>query len=227
MYELQVYTDGGSRGNPGPSAWAYVIVYNNAIVRQDHQFYGASKPNNETEYKAMERALAHCLDLTSGNPNPYTQIIVKSDSQFVLNSMFAGWKVKAPNLVGLHAQVQVYMQELKRRGIRLDFEWVRGHNGDVHNEICDHLVNVSLDNWEMDERAKDQGLIPASIHLEQVKQSLDHSQLRTQLLDLLDYASRGASRKDYEPLLGQILDQYTINPNLNNNNPKENDHEAA
>ena len=83
-----IYTDGASRGNPGPSASAYVITDQNGTVLDKGAQYLGVRTNNSAEYSAVEmglaRATAHCTH----------KAIVRSDSQLVVSQLNHRYRIK-------------------------------------------------------------------------------------------------------------------------------------
>nr|KEP23061.1 hypothetical protein DA06_12755 [Georgenia sp. SUBG003] len=129
-------TDGSALGNPGPTGWAWV-----------DQGTGESGSgglphgtNNIGELLALREALRHV------GPGP--NLLIRADSQYVINiatKWAKGWKRrgwrkgdgKVPENLELIKEIDALLEA--RRG-RTDFEWVRGHTGDEHNERADELA---------------------------------------------------------------------------------------
>ena len=98
--EAKLYTDGGSRGNPGKSACAFVICkMDGTVVEKSGQYIGVAT-NNQAEYTGFLRGLERCTDLG------INKIVLMSDSQLVVNQMNGKYKVKNQELAPLHQQVR-------------------------------------------------------------------------------------------------------------------------
>lgn len=130
---VSVYTDGGSRGNPGPSAIGIVFVDSEGKVFMERKEYIGSGTNNRAEYKAiikaMELALKHNLK----------DVVFHTDSKLIQGQMSGGWKVKEPKLKILHASAK----ELERK-----FRSAVYRHAPRENEfilLADRLVNEALD----------------------------------------------------------------------------------
>lgn len=95
--ELIVYTDGGSRGCPGPAGIGVVIA--SAIHRAEMYEFVGQETNNYAEYAALIRAMqyAHKFGATS--------LRVFSDSQLMVRQVNGDYSVKAPELQRLHTKV--------------------------------------------------------------------------------------------------------------------------
>jgi ribonuclease HI len=125
---INVYTDGGSRGNPGISGYGLVIY-------QEGKFLGI-KTNNEAEYSGILAA----LDWIKKNQNMYqiTQVNFFADSQLMIRQLQGIYKVKAPTLLPLYAQVQQLLTQInlptKYTDVRREF-----------NKLADELANQAMD----------------------------------------------------------------------------------
>lgn len=137
MKQVIAYCDGGSRGNPGPSACAFAVYEGDVILHKEARYLGTDKTNNYAEYqgliKLQEFLLAHALP----------RVLIFCDSQLIVNQTNGNWKINEENLKPLCA----YAQGLKVR-IQSTLQYCKGHDGIVGNELCDQLVNECLDTYE-------------------------------------------------------------------------------
>ena len=100
LEEAKLYTDGGSRGNPGKSACAFVICkVDGTVVEKSGQYIGVAT-NNQAEYTGFLRGLERARDLG------INKVILMSDSELVVNQMNGKYKVKNQELAPLHQQVR-------------------------------------------------------------------------------------------------------------------------
>jgi ribonuclease HI len=95
MEAVTVYTDGASRGNPGPSASGYIIVANGKIIA-DASEQNPDTTNNVAEYTAMIKALEWCSKNIEECKNVSLSVI--SDSQLVVRQMNKIYKVKSAEI---------------------------------------------------------------------------------------------------------------------------------
>ncbi len=134
MTSLRIYTDGGARGNPGPSACAFVVLndQNKSIFQQG--FYLGISTNNQAEYTAVLKAiewLEHCSLLI-------THYSFYLDSLLVVKQMRGEYKIKDPKLKILHDKIKLKIVNCK---LKIDFVHIpRGQN-----YAADALVNQTLD----------------------------------------------------------------------------------
>ncbi len=139
--EITVYTDGASRGNPGPGGWAAVILAGEQVM----EIAGNEKraTNNQMELVAVLNVLSDKGALSAKEP-----LTVYSDSAYVvngLNSWVYGW---AKNNWITSTKTKVENREiwesllalLKRYGDRSAIKKISGHSGELYNERCDELA---------------------------------------------------------------------------------------
>ena len=135
--EINIYTDGGSRGNPGISGYGLVIYEDNQkILYQESRFLGI-KTNNEAEYSGIIAA----LEWIKNNQSAYqiTQLNFFADSQLMIRQFQGAYKVKAPTLLPLFSRAQ---QLLLQINLPVKFTDVRRE----FNEFADTLANQAMDN---------------------------------------------------------------------------------
>jgi len=122
--EYLVYADGSCLGNPGPGGWGVVVRDPKGNVTELNG-YAPSTTNNRMELMAAIEGL-RATELGS-------DVILRSDSQYVVKSMTLNWKRNANQ--DLWAMLDA---ETKSRRVR--FEWVRGHATDPINNRADELA---------------------------------------------------------------------------------------
>lgn len=133
--KLVINTDGGSRGNPGISAYSFVIKDSRGIIfHQEAKAFGIST-NNIAEYTAVWKALSYVLEfLNKAIPH---NILIITDSQLIAEQLSGRYKVKSPNL-------KLIFQDIK--SIEKKIGVVRYKNVPrEENFIADKLVNQALD----------------------------------------------------------------------------------
>lgn len=103
--KLKVYTDGASRGNPGPASAAFVIAKEDgSVLREKAEFLGKTT-NNRAEYKAVIKALETANEYTDGSLQVY------SDSKLLVKQLQGEWKVKSNNIRPLFNEVKELTEE--------------------------------------------------------------------------------------------------------------------
>lgn len=124
---MKVYTDAGSRGNPGKAACAFIVVKDKKIIREESKFLGIAT-NNEAEYNAIILA----LESVTGD------LDIVSDSELVIKQITGNYKITKPHLRELYEKVISLTQ-----GRNIKFS-----NAKRENEFISHadlLVNKELD----------------------------------------------------------------------------------
>jgi ribonuclease HI len=130
-----VYADGACLGNPGPGGWGAVVAEPASEYRELSGGPYPASTNNKMEITAAIEGL-RAID-------PGAEVIVRSDSSYVVNTMMLGWKRKAN---------EEFWRELDREvaARKVRFEWVRGHAGDKHNERADKLATAAAKGLSLD-----------------------------------------------------------------------------
>jgi ribonuclease HI len=95
-----IFTDGGSRGNPGPSGAGGIIKHpDGTIIATVSEFLG-HQTNNYAEYKALYLTL--CESIKQGILN----VEVYMDSKLIVEQILGRWQVKTPSILPLHLEVK-------------------------------------------------------------------------------------------------------------------------
>jgi len=131
--KLRIYSDGGSRGNPGPSAIAFMIVDDKGKILKRHSKYLGICTNNQAEYEALIEA----LEFAAGQQAK--EVVCFLDSELVTKHLTGEYKVKDPKLKTLWLK----MQEIKQNFATISF--VRVPRTQCHVQEVDRLVNETLD----------------------------------------------------------------------------------
>ena len=129
--KVKVFADGGSRGNPGPSASGFVMLDKEDNVLIDKGVYLGVTTNNQAEYTALKLALEECLK------NNVQEVEVYMDSLLVVNQMRGVFKVRNRDLWPIHSAII----ELTRQFRKVSFN----HVPRELNKLADAAVNRALD----------------------------------------------------------------------------------
>jgi ribonuclease HI len=129
--KARLSTDGGSRGNPGPAAYAYVLEAEDGTVLAAHGETIGVATNNVAEYRALVEGLRKAAELHVG------ELEVVADSELVVHQMRGEWKIKKDTLRALWEEAS----DLAARIGKVRYTAVRRE----HNELADRLVNEALD----------------------------------------------------------------------------------
>lgn len=136
---LNVYTDGGARGNPGPAAiGVYITDENDKKIGSFGKKIGVAT-NNVAEYTAVIEALKWIVNRIESEEKTYKQINFFLDSELVVSQLNGIFKIKNLRLRELFFEVRQQLAEIKST---LRFS----HIPREKNKNADKLVNMALDN---------------------------------------------------------------------------------
>lgn len=137
--ELTMYTDGASRGNPGPGGYGTIL------------FWGGHKKELSQGYKRTTNNRMELMAVIAGLralKKEGLRITIYSDSQYVVKAWEQGWLKNwiATNFKGGKKNKDLWLQfyELAKKNT-VRFVWVRGHADNVYNNRCDELATMAAD----------------------------------------------------------------------------------
>lgn len=130
-HHLQIYSDGGSRNNPGLAAFAYLIYGESGeVLEQRGDFLGIAT-NNFAEYKGLLAALEASLKYQP------TEIACFLDSELIVKQLNGEYRVKDENLKKIYFEIKDILQKLGKVSFK--------HIPREKNKIADKMVNRTLD----------------------------------------------------------------------------------
>ena len=129
--KAKLFTDGGSRGNPGPAAYGFVIEAEDGHVLAAEGEAIGTATNNVAEYSGLVAGLERAAELG------IREVEVVSDSELLVKQMQGEYRVKNEALKELWEEAT----DLESRFSRIRYTAVRR----AHNELADRLVNEALD----------------------------------------------------------------------------------
>ena len=135
---LQINTDGGSRGNPGPSAIGVAATSDNTEIFTISKYIGVTT-NNVSEYTAVIEALNYLAQ----NKISAKNIKFILDSELIVKQINGIYKIKQPHLLELNTKIKTSINNLllSKQIEYITFEHVLREN----NKEADRLVNIALD----------------------------------------------------------------------------------
>lgn len=130
---LTIYTDGASRGNPGPASYGFTIQDEKGRILHKEGRYIGETTNNVAEYTGVLEALKHTL-----SEYPHLESVeLYADSKLVAEQLSGRYKIKSPHLKPLIEQIQRLAMELG--GVTYS------HVPRSKNFLADKLANIALD----------------------------------------------------------------------------------
>lgn len=131
LKSVVMYTDGASRGNPGPSSVGVVFVNLKGDEIDTISEVIGTRTNNFAEYTAVIMGLKKALK------NKVTQIHVKSDSEFLIKQLKGEYRVKSETILPLFEEARMLLKKFK--AVKLE------HIRREFNKKADMLANEALD----------------------------------------------------------------------------------
>lgn len=136
MKKIIIYTDGGSRGNPGLAAIGAVFCNEKGDVIKEYSEQIGQATNNEAEYQAVIFALKKFKALFGNKLASQSEIEIRSDSELLVKQLNGEYKILEPTIQSLFLQVW---------NLRLDFKKVKFKLiPREKNKKADSLVNTEL-----------------------------------------------------------------------------------
>lgn len=138
MKQITIYTDGGSRGNPGKAAIGVVFCNEKGeIIKKIGEYLGDNLTNNEAEYQAVIFALKKFKALFGKAIAKVSQVEVRSDSELLVNQMEGRYKIE-------DEKIQKFFIEIWN--LKIDFKIVKFKLiPREKNKEADRMVNEALD----------------------------------------------------------------------------------
>jgi len=143
-YTVKYYTDGACKGNPGPGGYGLAVFYNDKFQYKACKYYG-NTTNNRMELKAIIFALK---DIQINYPS--LNCVIYTDSSYCYN-MLKFWiykwaqrdwhNEKGEEVKNIDLVKQAF--ELIRTMPNVDIEKVKGHDGDIRNELADAIATYN------------------------------------------------------------------------------------
>lgn len=128
---IVIYSDGGSRGNPGPSAAGFVVLNSQQEVIAEGGEYLGITTNNQAEYQGVRIGLEKAIELG------FKKVDFKLDSMLVVNQMKGQYKIKNRELWPINERIRMLMTQFER----VTFT----HVNRQFNQLADGMVNKTLD----------------------------------------------------------------------------------
>ena len=140
-----MYTDGGSRGNPGKAGIGVVILNENKeVLKKFGEYLGDGLTNNEAEYQAVIFGLKKCKAVFGKKEIAESEVEVRSDSELLVNQMNGNYKIE-------NEKMQKFFIEIWN--LKIDFKAVTFVAiPREQNKEADKLVNEALDGQATSQR---------------------------------------------------------------------------
>jgi ribonuclease HI len=146
---IDIFTDGGCRGNPGPGGWGAILKAGEA----EKELWGGEPDttNNRMELTAVIRALEALKRPVEARLHTDSQYVQKGISQWIHNWKRNGWRTADKKPVK-NADLWQQLDKLVAQH-RIEWVWVKGHAGHPGNERADQLANRGIDDLLSSQRS--------------------------------------------------------------------------
>ncbi len=139
MNPITIYTDGSSRGNPGPGGYGTILMYGN----HRKELFGGYRYTTNNRMELM--AVIAGLEAITKKDLP---VIIYSDSQYVVRAVEEGWLktwIKT-NFKGGKKNSDLWMHyHAVSKDLNIKMVWVKGHADNPYNNRCDELATTAAD----------------------------------------------------------------------------------
>ena len=138
MKKIIIYTDGGSRGNPGKAAFGVVFCNEKEqVIKKYGEYLGDNLTNNEAEYSAVIFALKKFKALFGKAIAKISEVEINSDSELLVKQMNGKYKIQDEKIQKLF--IEIWNLKLDFKGVK--FKAIPREK----NKEADRLVNEALD----------------------------------------------------------------------------------
>ena len=138
MEKIIIYTDGGSRGNPGPAGMGVVIAGGKGKIMKEYSGFLGVKTNNEAEYEAVIFGLKKIKALLGKEKIKNTEIEFRLDSQLIARQLNGEYKIEEERLLPLFIKIW---------NLKIDFGPIKfSEIPREQNKEADRLTNEAMDN---------------------------------------------------------------------------------
>jgi len=138
MQKYIIYTDGGSRGNPGRAAIGVVFCSEDgAMLNKFGEYLGDGLTNNEAEYRAVVFAFKKLREMVGADDLAETEVQIRSDSELLVNQMSGRYKIKNENIRNFVVTIHRLMEGFAK----VTYTAIPREQ----NKLADAMVNQALD----------------------------------------------------------------------------------
>ena len=140
--QVEIYTDGSSKGNPGPGGYGVILKYGSKGKELSEGFRKTT--NNRMELLAVIKGLEALT-------RPNIDVVVVSDSKYVVDSIekrwVFGWVKKGFRGKKNKDLWLRFLEVYKKHKVKM--KWVKGHNDHPYNERCDELAVEAATSFDL------------------------------------------------------------------------------
>lgn len=142
MKQVKIYTDGACSGNPGIGGWGAILI--SGQHKKEISDYSDNTTNNRMELTAVIKSLEVLKEPCEIDIFTDSKYVHNGITQWIINWKKNNWK-KVKN-TDLWQQLDKLVIDL---GHKINWHWVKGHNGDYFNEIADKLATTEITKYKL------------------------------------------------------------------------------
>lgn len=137
MRQVEIFTDGACKGNPGPGGWAALL----RMGKHEKELSGSEPEttNNRMEMTAVIRALAALTEACDVSLYTDSKYVIDGITKWIEGWQKRGWKTAAKKPVLNEDLWRQMLDEVGRH--KITWHWVKGHNGHPENERVDQIAS--------------------------------------------------------------------------------------
>ena len=137
MRQVEIFTDGACKGNPGPGGWAALL----RMGKHEKELSGSEPEttNNRMEMTAVIRALAALTEACDVSLYTDSKYVIDGITKWIEGWQKRGWKTAAKKPVLNEDLWRQMLDEVARH--KITWHWVKGHNGHPENERVDQMAS--------------------------------------------------------------------------------------
>ena len=143
MNEVEIFTDGACRGNPGPGGWAALLRYGKGKAERCIQGCEASTTNNRMELTAAIEGLQVLAKPSRVSLTTDSQYVRLGITRWIKDWKRRGWR-RADKRPVLNRDLWQRLDALNERH-QVVWHWVKGHSGHAENDAVDRAANDAID----------------------------------------------------------------------------------
>jgi ribonuclease HI len=141
LTEVEIFTDGACRGNPGPGGWAALLVFGKE--RKEVSGFESATTNNRMELSAAIGGLGALKRRCAVTLYTDSKYVLQGVTEWLPNWKARGWRTAARTPVKNQDLWQLLDAAVANQDIQ--WIWVKGHSGHEGNEYVDQLANDAID----------------------------------------------------------------------------------
>ena len=135
-----MYTDGACSGNPGPGGWGTILIYGKSVRKISG--FSSETTNNIMELTAFIEGMKVLKEKCYVDLYTDSRYLTESATLWLSGWIANGWKTSSKKDV---KNVGLWKEIVRLMAMHLiNFNWVKGHDGNVYNEECDRMAREEI-----------------------------------------------------------------------------------